>query len=155
MSIEHKLHTEQVTQLSLNEFTTVESGVSVRDAIEKMRRERRNCAFITKDGNLAGILTDRDVLHRVVGHSDIWDHSIDEVMTPQPKSIKANQPTGDALKIMNELHFRNIPVLNEDGDIRGNITHFAIIRYLADHFPKGVYNLPPTHENFGEYRYGG
>jgi CBS domain-containing protein len=123
--------------------------------IEKMVSEKHNCAFITKDNRLFGIFTDRDVLRRVVDNPEIWDHPIDEVMTHNPKSIRSNQPAGDALKIMNELHFRNTPVLNEEKKIIGNMTHFAIIRYLADNFPAEVYNLPPNPGNYGENRHGG
>jgi CBS domain-containing protein len=155
MNVEHDLHNEQIYHLDLSEFTLVESGTSIQDVIDKMVSEKHNCAFITKDKGLVGIFTDRDVLRRVVDHPEIWDHPIDEVMTHNPKSIQANQPAGDALKIMNELHFRNTPVLNEEKKIIGNMTHFAIIRYLADHFPAEVYNLPPNPGNYGGERHGG
>ena len=155
MSVETDLHTEPVAQLDLSEYTLVESGTSVRATIAKMRAENHNCAFVTKNGKLTGIFTDRDVLRRVVDRPDLWDHPIQEVMTHQPKTIRADQPTGDALQIMNDLHFRNTPVLEEDGDIAGNLTHFSIIRYLADHYPEAVYNLPPQPDQYAEEREGG
>jgi len=155
MSVETDLHTEQIAHLDLSEFTLVDSGTSVQDTILKMRFDKRNCAFITKDGKLTGIFTDRDVLRRVVDRPDLWDHPIEEVMTHQPKTLHADQPTGDALRIMNDLHFRNTPVLEEDGSIAGNMTHFSIIRYLADHYPEAVYNLPPQPGVYAEEREGG
>jgi CBS domain-containing protein len=155
MSIEHDLHTEPIAHLDLSEYTLVESGTSVRDTIAKMRAEKHNCAFITKKGKLTGIFTDRDVLRRIVDRPDLWDHPIEEVMTHRPKTLRAGQPTGDALKIMNDLHFRNTPVLEEDGGIAGNLTHFSIIRYLADHYPEAVYNLPPQPDVYAEEREGG
>jgi len=155
MSVEHDLHTEQVAHLDLSEYTQIESGTTVHDTVAKMRAERHNCAFITQNGKLTGLFTDRDVLRRVVDRPDLWSHPIEEVMTHHPKTIRADQPTGDALQIMNDLHFRNTPVLEEDGTIAGNLTHFSIIRYLADHFPENVYNLPPQPDHFGEEREGG
>ncbi|HLF89473.1 MAG TPA: CBS domain-containing protein [Anaerolineales bacterium] len=155
MSVETDLHTEPVAHLDLSEYTLVESGTSVRDAIQKMRFDKRNCAFITQKGKLTGIFTDRDVLRRVVDRPDLWDHPIEEVMTHHPKAINSEQPTGDALRIMNDLHFRNTPVLGDDGTIAGNLTHFSIIRYLADHFPEAVYNLPPQPDLYAEEREGG
>jgi len=155
MSVETDLHTEPVAHLDLSEYTLVESGTSVRDTIAQMRDERHNCAFVTKNDKLTGIFTDRDVLRRVVDRPDLWDHPIEEVMTHRPKTLDADQPTGDALRIMNELHFRNTPILEDDGSIAGNLTHFSIIRYLADHFPAAVYNLPPKPDHFGEEREGG
>ncbi len=155
MTIERDLHTEPVAHLDLSEYTLIESGTSVRDTVAKMRAEKHNCAFITHDGKLTGLFTDRDVLRRVVDRPDLWDHPIEEVMTHQPKTIHADQPTGDALRIMNDFHFRNAPILNEDGTIAGNLTHFSIIRYLADHYPESVYNLPPQPDQYAEEREGG
>ncbi len=155
MSVEHDLHTEPVAHLDLSEYTLIESGTSVRDTVAQMRTERHNCAFITQHGVLTGLFTDRDVLRRVVDRPELWDHPIEEVMTHQPQILRAVQPTGDALQIMNERHFRNTPILEDDGTIAGNLTHFSIIRYLADHFPTEVYNLPPKPDQYAEEREGG
>ena len=155
MSIEQDLHTEKVTQLDLSEYTLVETGSSVRDAIQKMRAERHNCAFITKDGQLVGIFTDRDVLRGVVDRPEVWDHPVDEVMTHNPKFCTADQSAGDALGLMDSMRFRNAPVMDDKGKIVGNLTHFALIRYLADLFPEEVYNLPPMPDQYGEERHGG
>ncbi len=155
MTVEEMVHAERVTHLDLGEYVVVESGASVRDTVAKMRTENRNCAFITREGRLIGIFTDRDVLRSTVDRPEIWDHPVDEVMTHDPQTVSANQPAGDALRLMDELHFRNVPVLSEDGEIVGNLTHFALLRFLADHFPKEVYNLPPEPDQFSEDRYGG
>ena len=42
-----------------------------------------------------------------------------------------------------------------DGEkVVGNLTHFAIIQYLAEQFPNEIYNLPPDPGKIGG-RYGG
>lgn len=155
MSIEQDLHAESVTTLDLSEYTLVESGTSVRDTIQKMEQAGVNCAFITRRGSLTGIFTDRDVVRRIVDRPDLWLHAIDEVMTHNPHTVSANQTAGDALQLMESLRFRNTPVVNDEGEIVGNLTHFAMIRYLADHFPEEVLNLPPDPDQYGEERFGG
>ncbi len=155
MSIAEDLLEEKVTMLDLTEFTQVESGTSVLQTLEKMKAEKNNCVFVTRGAKLAGILTDRDVLRRVVDRPDLWERPVDEVMTHQPRAIQASQTAGEALRMMNEMHFRNTPVLNADGEIVGNLTFIGLIRYLADHFPEEVINLPPEPDQFGEERYGG
>ncbi len=155
MSVADVLRTEKVTRLDLSEYVTIESGKTVRDSVQKMQAANRNCAFVLKERQLVGIFTDRDVLRVVVDRPEIWDHPIDDVMTHTPKTVNANQRAGDALEMMDTLRFRNVPVLSDDGTVVGNLTHFALIRYLADLFPKEVYNLPPTPDQFGEDRYGG
>ncbi len=155
MSFEGDLLIEKITHLDLSEYTVVASSMSVRDVIHKMRTERHNCAFVLKGGKLVGIFTDRDVLKSVVDRPEVWDGPIDAVMTHGPEVIGSDKPVGDAMNIMETSQVRNIPVQSPDGTIIGNLTHFALIRYLADHFPREVYNLPPEPDQFGEERHGG
>lgn len=155
MGIETELLSQPVNQLNLNEFTSIESGTSIQTTLDQMREQNRNCAFILKSGSLVGIFTDRDILRRVVDRPDLWKHPIDEVMTHNPRTITASQTTGDALKLMHDLHIRNAPVMSKQGKLLGNLTHFALISYLADCFPEEVLNLPPEANHYGEDRYGG
>ncbi len=155
MSIAQDLRDEKVTMLDLSEYTLIESGTSVLETLKKMKEEKINCAFITRGGRLVGILTDRDVLRRVVDRPDLWERTVDEIMTHQPRAIQSSQTAGEALRLMDEMHFRNAPVLGPDGQILGNLTYTGLIRYLADHFPEEVINLPPEPDQFGEERYGG
>jgi len=154
-SVEQVLHNELLSNLDLSAYTQVPSGTSVRETVQKMRVEGHNCAFITRGDSLIGIFTDRDVLREVADRPQIWEHAIDELMTHNPQTVKINQTTGDALRLMDELHFRNVPVLTPNGKIAGNLTFFALIRYLADLYPEQVYNLPPTPDHFGQERHGG
>ena len=154
MSLEQDLQVEQVIHLDLSAFTVVEYTTSVRDTVDKMRRASHNCAFVTRSGALEGIFTDRDILRRVVGSTDVWDSAIETVMTSSPLTVKATDPANKALALMDEQHFRNVPVLNDDGVIVGNLTHYAIIKYLSDRFPESVYNLPPDPDQVAGDRIG-
>ncbi|HXV43660.1 MAG TPA: CBS domain-containing protein [Anaerolineae bacterium] len=154
MSLEYDLRQEQVIHLNLTEFTQVESGASVRATIEKMRQENHNCAFVTNQGRLVGIFTDRDILRKVVAAPESWDRPIETVMTAQPLTVNTSDPADTALNLMNERHFRNVPVLDNKGSVVGNLTHYAIVKYLADRFPESVYNLPPEPDRVTQNRDG-
>lgn len=143
MSLEHDLRQEQVIHLDLSEFTAVEMGTTVRETVDRMRRENHNCAFITDHGALVGIFTDRDILTKVVDVPQSWEQPIQGFMTRHPQAVSCKERADTALAMMNEKRFRNVPVLDDDGTIIGNLTHYAIIKYLADRFPESVYNLPP------------
>ena len=154
MSLERDLQEEQVIHLDLRGFTIVECTTSVRDTIDKMQRAAHNCAFVTRNGALEGIFTDRDILRRVADSSDVWDNAIETVMTASPLTVNATDPANKALALMDKHHFRNVPVLNDDGVIVGNLTHYAIIKYLSDRFPESVYNLPPDPDQVADDRIG-
>lgn len=154
MSLEYNLRQERVIHLNLTEFTEVESGTSIRATINKMRLENHNCAFITDEGQLTGIFTDRDILRKVVDAAESWDQPIETVMTMAPLTVNSTDPADAALNLMNEKHFRNVPVIDEKGSVIGNLTHYAIIKYLADRFPESVYNLPPEPDRVTRNRDG-
>lgn len=154
MSLEQDLRREHVDHLDLSNFTVIESGTSIRATIEKMRTEGIHCAIIMADDSMAGIFTDRDILRKVVDVPEIWGHPIDEVMTPSPISVKSNDPADTALALMDNKHFRNVPVVDDKGAVAGNLTHYAIIKYLADRFPESVYNLPPDPDRVARNRDG-
>ncbi len=154
MSLEYDLRNERVIHLDLTRFTEVPPGTSVRATIDEMRKAETNCAFVTQEGQLLGIFTDRDILLKVVDAPDTWDHPIEEVMTPSPLTVSTNDFADAALALMNEKHFRNVPVLDNNGIVTGNLTHYAIIKYLADRFPESVYNLPPDPDRVSSTRDG-
>ena len=154
MSLEHNLQQEQVIHLNLTEFTEVECGTSVKATVEKMRQESHNCAFVTDKGTLVGIFTDRDILRKVVDIPEIWERPIEEVMTAKPLFVNSKDPAVTALDLMDEKRFRNVPVLDDEGAVIGNLTHYAVIKYLADSFPESVYNLPPDPDRVASNRDG-
>ena len=49
---------------------------------------------------------------------------------------------GDAVRVMNEKSYRNIPLV-KDGQLIGSISVFDVITYLAESYPKETMNLPP------------
>ncbi|GMI02754.1 hypothetical protein TrST_g5410, partial [Triparma strigata] len=66
-----------------------------------------------------GIVSDTDIVRRVVAkHVDHGD-SIDGVMTPKPTCVSMSDSAVDALGTMVENHFRHLPVLDEKGSVVG------------------------------------
>ena len=154
MTLEQNLRQEKVIHLDLKKFTTVETGTSVRETIEKMRRQGHHCAIVIDQDSLTGIFTDRDILRKVVDAPISWDKPIDRVMTASPITVKSNDDADAALAQMDAKHFRNVPVVDQNGEVVGNLTHYAVIKYLADHFPESVYNLPPDPDQISNNRDG-
>jgi CBS domain-containing protein len=155
MTLEQDLQQAQVNHLDLNHFTIVGIGTSVKSTIEKMREEGRHCAIIVDDEeSLVGIFTDRDILRKVADDRDSWDLPIDDIMTPAPLTVQTINRADMALALMDFKHFRNVPVVDSDGKVVGNLTHFAIIKYLSDRFPESVYNLPPNPKQVTKKRNG-
>jgi CBS domain-containing protein len=143
MRLEQDLQAEQVAHLDLSVFVAAERGTPVSDALAKMRQAGHGCTLVTQAGRLVGIFTERDVLLKVIGRPEVLNSPVETVMTPDPSTVGPQDPVDAALRIMNRGHYRNVPVVDTDGNIVGNLTHYAILKFFSDRFQQEVYNLPP------------
>lgn len=155
MSLKKELETEQVAHLDLSDFCTTESGTAVTDALAQMRQNKRNVCLIMKDGQLIGIMTERDVLTKIVSDPATWSQPIDDFMTPNPITVTPDTPAAQALWTMDERHFRDLPVVDSNGRVLGNMTHKAVINYLASQYPVEVLNRSPRPSQFPRKAEGG
>lgn len=155
MSLKEVLETEQVRHLDLSRYCRIESGTSVREALGAMRTERAPAALVTQGDALVGIFTERDVMRRVVDAPETLDGPVDAVMTNKVITVLPDTSAADALWLMDDHHFRNLPVVDRQGRIVGDMTHAAIIGYLAQRYPVEVLNRPPRPEQYPRKPEGG
>jgi len=98
--------------------------------------------IISDDGRVAGIFTERDLLTRVLGEKVDLESPISDWMQPVVETLSSNATIGEAVRLMNEKGFRNVPLVKQ-GELVGSISVFDIITYLAECYPKETMNLPP------------
>ena len=72
-----------------------------------------------------------------------------------PITIAPTASAAHALGLMDDNHFRNLPAVDAKGTIVGNMTHQAIISYLASRYPVEVLNQPPRPDQFPSKAEGG
>ena len=94
-------------------------------------------------------------MRRVIDAPGMLERAVDDVMTPDPITIGPETTAADALRLMDENHFRNLPIVDREGGLLGNMTHQAIIQYLADRYPVEVLNRPIDPELFPRSAEGG
>jgi CBS domain-containing protein len=146
MSVAREIRSAQMRHLDLGGYITAEEATPVREVVDRMRRCDCSTGLITKDHRLTGIFTERDLLKRVLGRPDVLDRPIRDFMTPDPVAVTADVNILGALRRMNEGRFRDLPVVDAEGHILGNLTDNAIVRRLADTLQAEVLNLPPDPE---------
>ena len=93
----------------------VAADASVAHAIELMRAEQSSCVLVMENEVLAGIFTERDFLNRVVAARRLpAETKICEVMTPDPKTLRAQDNVSYAIERMASRGFRHIPIIDDD-----------------------------------------
>ncbi len=164
MSLQTELKSERVSHLAVSGFSRVSVGTSIRNTLAQMQADGQVVCLVTDDkqvgppsetAQLVGIFTERDVMRKVIDVPGMLDKPVDEVMTPHPITVGPDASAADALRLMDENHFRNLPIVDTSGRLLGNMTHQAIIQYLADRYPVEVLNRPSDPERFPHKAEGG
>ena len=154
MSLERDLMAEQVGHLDLTRYVAVNQSLTLREVLARMRDEKRNCALVIEAERLVGIFTERDALVRVVDNPETWDSPIMDVAHTPLATISPDKNVSQAVEQMNRGHFRNLPVIDSDKRVVGNLSQEALIQFLSQHFPEEVYNLPPDPSTIPDKRAG-
>jgi CBS domain-containing protein len=104
------------------EVICVTATKSVLDAAKLMASKHVGAILITKGKRLEGILTERDVLTRVVVPGrNAATVKVAEIMTRDPVAMSPDKPFSHALLAMSDGGFRHMPVV-EDGEAVGVVS---------------------------------
>lgn len=143
MSIKTVALSQKLKFLDLLPPLVVEETTTYGDVLKRMRTADRGSVIVCKHGAVSGIFTERDVLNKHALENVKEATPIRELMTPKPVTITGETTVGEAVELMHSKNFRNLPLVDGKGRPQGLLTVGRIIRYLADHFPAEVVNLPP------------
>ena len=142
--------------MDLQGYCLVESETSVRETLAHMRGAGGRTALITRDGELIGIFSERDLIHRVDHADPAWqDLPVAEVMTAMPMIIREDDTVAEALRRMNVGKRRHLPIIRDRSTAVGMISIRDILSYLASRFPAHFINLPPDPEHEAHAPWGG
>lgn len=94
----------------------VDKSAKVLDAIKRMCDGKVGSLLIqTDDGQLAGILTERDILRFcAIRSGELESTEVGEVMTPNPVTAPPNCSNDEAMTLMTERRFRHLPIVEND-----------------------------------------
>ena len=143
MDIENRIKVVEVLALGMDKPVVTDASTLLREVVRQMRDNRSGCALLTHAGKLAGIFTERDAVMRVVGVKGALDLPASDVMTPDPDHVGHKDPLATAVRLMRRRGFRNVPVVDDAGQVVGCVRHKDVVNYLAEVYPERVLNLPP------------
>ena len=111
-------------------LVSVAPDATVTYAVCLMNHNDVGAVLVMQNGQLAGILTERDVLRRVIEPGlDPRITRVDEVYTVQPQTIGTDERAARAVDIMVEGNFRHLPV-TVGGSVQGTLSMRDLTRWL-------------------------
>ncbi len=100
----------------------VQNNISVLEAVRYMVEHRVGAVPVLEGERLVGIFSERDVLTRVVAQElDPASLQVTQVMTTKLATMEKDNTYSQALLIMNRLHIRHLPVM-DNGQLIGCIS---------------------------------
>jgi Predicted signal-transduction protein containing cAMP-binding and CBS domains len=106
----------------ITDVVTVEPTVDVRRAVRVMNDFEIGCLIVVEAGRVVGILTERDVLKRVVDEGRKPEETtVGEIMSKPPITISPDADLETAIKVMFKNKIKKLPVV-ENGKLIGLIT---------------------------------
>jgi CBS domain-containing protein len=95
------------------DVASVTAEDTVLDAAKAMRDKKIAALIVVDaDGNLTGIVTERDVVFRLTAEGkDAATTKIADIMTPNPDTLAPGDSASDALELMQTRNYRHLPVV--------------------------------------------
>ncbi len=125
------LLTTPVGDLATRAPVTATLDTRIHEAAATMRDARVSALLITgDDGQLSGILTDRDLRNRVLARGLDGQVEVAAVMTPDPMTVEAERYAFEALMLMTGANVHHLPVMR-GGLPAGMITVTDLMRHQA------------------------
>jgi CBS domain-containing protein len=113
---------------------SIDAGKSVLEAARYMMEHNIGALPVLRNGELAGIFSERDVLNRVVAVGRTpGSTSVAEVMSANPRTVPADETVEECLFIMREFGFRHLPIV-EGKELKGLVSlRDILMRQAAEH----------------------
>lgn len=129
-----------ITRSMTRKVITIGPEADIFEAQDLMRRNRiRHLPVVGDDNKLIGIVTDRDIrsalpydLFKDPTHASaeaqISELRIKDIMTPEPRTVSPEYTIQDALLIIQEMRVGALPVVDDDGILKGILSVRDLLR---------------------------
>ncbi len=103
---------------------------SAQDAARQMRDTRVSALCVTRDGALDGIITNRDLVGKILAEAGDPATLISDIMTVAPVTLPPSAIGSDVLHLMMERRIGHVPIV-EAGKVVGIVTQTDLTRVQA------------------------
>lgn len=111
-----------VSQLMTQPVMKIDEDATIQEVVEVMDRARIGSLLVTRTGKDVGIVTERDIISKVILRKGILEKvKVKDIMSTPLVTIDTNTAGEDALRIMVKHGVRRLPITDR-GEIVGIFT---------------------------------
>jgi CBS domain-containing protein len=104
-----------VEDMMTSEIITIDENASVKEAADVMDQNEISCLIAVRKGNVIGIITERDLLKRVIVEAkNAKKTKVGEVMSSPLEVVAVGTDLENAVRLMFEKKIKKLPVVDKD-----------------------------------------
>lgn len=124
---------ESVGKVMSKGVLAVELNTNTKDCARVMAKKGVSCAVITEGGTAVGIVTERDLVSKVLAESvDSKKVLVRDIMSTPLITISPEASLKNAAELMSQYRIRRLVVVDSAGALSGIVTAGDIARTLAE-----------------------
>lgn len=105
--------TLRVEDVMVKEVVKIDADVTIQEAAGVMNKFEIGCLIAVGKGRVSGILTERDLLKRVIAEGkDASKIRVRDIMTSPLVVAEPKMDLGEAVKLMLQMKIKKLPVVN-------------------------------------------
>jgi len=118
---------ESVSKYMSRDLLTIDVNSSAWDAARLMRDKKTGSVFVTQEGKPVGIVTERDMLYKIVADDLPAAHVLlRKIMSSPLISADENTSVKKAIELMQQHNFRRL-LITQDGEAAGMVNEYDLI----------------------------
>ncbi|MPZ50069.1 MAG: CBS domain-containing protein [Dehalococcoidia bacterium] len=135
--------TDPISALGLPAPVSIGKRATIGEALVAVQQHRQGYVLILDDGRPAGIMSEREVVMKIVARDVKYDSNVAEFISPVPGTLTSSETIARAVNLMIEKGVDNIPIVDAAGKATAVLRTLDVIHFLAEAFPEQILNLPP------------
>lgn len=108
-----------VSEVMTAQVATASRKTTIAEVAKTMAEVESGAVPVVEDGKVVGLITDRDIVLRVVAEGRSFDSPVSDVMTDDVQTCSADDNVADAAAKMGSHQIRRLVVLNDAGRLAG------------------------------------
>lgn len=139
MGLRADILNQPVSELPLRPLIKVQSGDSIRQAMQKMLQATLGCAVVVDaQGKYLGKFTERRLMAALLQGPQALDGPVDALMFGSQDCVLASDHIALMIQMMESRKLRFIIVVDGEGRPVALTGQKGVMEYLAEHFPRQV-----------------
>ena len=119
---------EVLSSKPIKDVITVAPDATVRELVALLAQHNVGALVVCEGEQLAGIVSERDVVRRLQEDETVLDRQVSSIMTSDVKTCAPDMRVNDLMQVMTIGRFRHMPVL-ENGRLVGIVSIGDVVKH--------------------------